>query len=56
MSTIRHADRIVVVADGRIVESGTHAELLASGRLYKRLYEVQFVEEREPDAAASVAR
>ncbi len=56
MTTIRHAARIVVVADGRIVETGTHAELLASGRLYKRLYEVQFSEERGSDVARSAAR
>lgn len=45
LSTIRHADLICVVNDGRIVERGTHAELLAQGGLYRQLYERQFVNE-----------
>ena len=51
LSTIRHADRIVVVSDGGIAEAGTHDELLASGRIYRRLYEAQFAEERALDVA-----
>src|SRR5262249_13416454 len=42
LSTIRHADQIVVVAGGRIVEQGTHDELLATGVEYRKLYELQF--------------
>ncbi len=42
LSTVRRADRIVVLDDGRIVEEGTHQKLLASGGLYKRLHEIQF--------------
>ena len=42
LSTVRRADRLVVVDRGRIVEEGTHAELLARGGLYARLYQRQF--------------
>ena len=42
LSTIERADRIVVVDAGRIVESGTHAELIAEGGLYARLHALQF--------------
>lgn len=42
LSTVRSADRIIVLDDGRIVQEGTHEQLLASGGLYKRLYEIQF--------------
>ena len=41
-STIRRANTIFVVEDGRIVESGTHEQLLPSGGLYAKLYELQF--------------
>lgn len=46
LSTIIHADLICVVQDGRIVEQGTHAELLARGGLYRQLYERQFMAEQ----------
>jgi subfamily B ATP-binding cassette protein MsbA len=42
LSTVRHADRIVVVADGQIAEEGTHAELLARSGLYRQLHDAQF--------------
>ena len=42
LSTIRSADQILVVADGRIVQRGSHASLLAEGGLYRELYETQF--------------
>ena len=45
LSTVRNADLILVVDDGRIVQRGTHSELLAEGGLYAHLYRTQFLEE-----------
>jgi ABC-type multidrug transport system fused ATPase/permease subunit len=43
LSTVRKADKIIVLSDGKIVEQGTHTELLSSGSgLYKTLTELQF--------------
>jgi len=42
LSTIVKADKIVVLGDGRIIETGSHNELIASGGLYCRFYESQF--------------
>ncbi|WP_436497262.1 ABC transporter ATP-binding protein [Actinokineospora sp. HUAS TT18] len=42
LSTVRAADMILVIEDGRIVERGTHAELLAASGRYKQLYRTQF--------------
>ena len=47
LSTVRRANVIVVIEGGRILETGTHAELLARGGQYKRLYELQFADEEE---------
>ena len=56
LSTILRADRILVYDRGRVVERGTHAELLALDGLYARLYHEQFLgEQREPDAAVATA-
>ena len=44
LATVRAADRIVVMEDGRIVEQGTHAELSDNGGLYARLAALQFDE------------
>lgn len=45
LTTIRRADRILVLEDGQIREHGTHADLLARGGIYARLYEMQFADE-----------
>jgi ATP-binding cassette subfamily B protein len=47
LSTVLHADQIIVVDRGRIVARGTHSELLAMGDLYERLYRHQFSEHGE---------
>ncbi len=45
LSTVQNADQIVVLSEGRIVEQGTHGELLARGGTYKHLYDLQFRDE-----------
>lgn len=42
LSTIKNADEIAVISDGRILEKGSHDELIANDKLYKSLYEQQF--------------
>jgi len=42
LSTVKHADRILVLEAGRIVESGSHDQLMLNGGLYRRLYNMQF--------------
>ncbi|ULN34434.1 ABC transporter ATP-binding protein [Mycolicibacterium smegmatis] len=53
LSTVRAADLILVVEDGRIVERGTHDALLARGGRYAELYETQFGSEDRADASAA---
>ncbi len=48
LSTVRAADVILVIEDGRVVERGTHAELLAVGGRYEQLYRTQF-EDRDTE-------
>ncbi len=55
LSTVRRADRILVVESGQIVESGTHAELAAAGGLYQRLYELQFRDQSADEESEVVA-
>jgi ATP-binding cassette subfamily B protein len=52
LSTVRAADRIIVLQSGNITESGTHDELLAHGGVYARLHQLQF---GEPETAPAIA-
>ena len=47
LATIQKSDRIMVVDDGRIIESGNHTELLKENGFYKNLYDMQFATELE---------
>ncbi|MBR2832753.1 MAG: ABC transporter ATP-binding protein [Oscillospiraceae bacterium] len=49
LSTIRQADLIIVVDDGRIVEQGTHGELMAAGGAYAALYEAMRIKEEDEE-------
>jgi len=51
LSTVREADRILVVDNGRIVQQGRHEDLLATGGLYADLYRIQFEGQAEPVTA-----
>jgi ATP-binding cassette subfamily B protein len=55
LATIRDADVILVVSDGRIVERGTHEELLAAGGTYTTLYRTQFAGQATSDNHATLA-
>ena len=54
LATIRRADRILVLEDGQIQESGTHTDLLARCGIYARLYELQFADDESLAAARTV--
>ncbi|MFZ0061297.1 MAG: ABC transporter transmembrane domain-containing protein [Pyrinomonadaceae bacterium] len=53
LSTVRRADTIVVMESGRIIETGSHEELLARGGQYRKLYELQFADEENLTALVS---
>jgi ATP-binding cassette subfamily B protein len=53
LSTVRHADVIVVLDSGRIVQQGTHRGLLAEGGLYRHLYQTQFADQGAEQAVAT---
>jgi len=53
LSTVRRANTIVVMEAGRIIETGTHEELLARGGQYRKLYELQFADEEKEDLVVS---
>jgi subfamily B ATP-binding cassette protein MsbA len=55
LSTVRRADKIIVMDAGRIAEMGTHQELLLRNGIYRRLYELQFAEEEAVGNQFSVA-
>ena len=45
LSTIQHADRILVMHKGELREQGNHQQLLAQGGLYRKLYELQYADQ-----------
>ena len=54
LSTVRRANAIVVMEAGRIIEMGTHPELLSKNGQYRKLYELQFADEEEELAGVNV--
>jgi subfamily B ATP-binding cassette protein MsbA len=49
LSTIQNADSIVVLDNGKIAETGTHAQLMANGGVYRKLYELSVADTKQPD-------
>jgi len=52
LSTIREMDRILVLDHGRLIEAGSHAQLLATGGLYAKLYGLQFAADARSEPSA----
>lgn len=55
LSTILAADKILVVADGRIAQEGTHEQLLATDGIYQQLYNTQFRKVLEMEENSSLS-
>lgn len=55
LATVRNADRILVLHHGRLLEQGTHDELMANGRVYRRLVDMQLATHRWPGPAQASA-
>jgi ABC-type multidrug transport system fused ATPase/permease subunit len=55
LRTIKHADQILMLDHGRIIERGTHQQLLAAGGAYARLYDLQLREQEEWEATLESA-
>ena len=55
LSTVRRADKIIVLVRGRIIEEGTHEELFARGQEYRKLYDLQFMTAPEAEGGATAA-
>ncbi|MDT0301214.1 ABC transporter ATP-binding protein [Streptomonospora wellingtoniae] len=56
LATVREADQILVLEDGRILERGTHEELLREGGLYTALYRTQFASQEKEERGAAATR
>ena len=54
LSSLKHADEILVLDAGRIVERGTHEQLLAQGGVYRSIYDIQFMDREREVTRASV--
>ena len=53
LSTVRNVDKIIVMDDGRIVEEGTHSELINSGNMYSMLYKTYFTSDKSSDKSVA---
>jgi len=54
LSTIHHADKIIVLDKGRVIETGNHDELMANNNLYYHLYTMKLLETASPPEEESL--